>query len=265
MTLVGAAVLPTGSQTWPQAITAFEAATGRAMPIRRCYDQAPPSSIAGGQLKHDLGLRASIYSIKPTISTPLATLESLAADIVANEHPCDVIIYHEPVDNMVGADFIALYQRSCQPFRDQGIPVGVCYTNYSCNLPYSDPKSALHGYWPGDSLVDFIAIDEYPKGEITSTTDAVPMDQRTRRVTEFADARGISLGLAEYGVDGSWDVAKSDRWLRSVTDWAEAREVAGRPLPWMTYFSCVASPYNWTITNKAEFVDSYTDSYRVLS
>jgi hypothetical protein len=265
LTLVGAAVLPTGSQTWPQAITAFESATGRAMPIRRCYDGAAPTSVAGGQLSKDVGLRASLYSIKPTISTPLSTLQSLAADIVATSHPCYVIIYHEPVDNMVGSDFIALYQRSAAPFRDAAIPTGVCFTNYSINLPYSDTKSALAHYWPGDYLVDFIAIDEYPTDEITSTKDALPMDQRTRRACQFADARGIPLGLAEYGVDGTWDTAKSDRWLRSVTDWAHAREQAGTPLPWMTYFSCVASPYNWTITNKAEFVDSYTDSYRILS
>jgi hypothetical protein len=264
MTPIGAAVTPTTGQTWAQAITAFETATGRPMPVRRCYDGAPPTSVAGGQLSKDLGLRASLYSIKPTISTPLSTLQLLAADIVANSHPCYVIIYHEPVDNMVGADFIALYQRSCAPFRDQGIPVGVCYTNYSCNLPYSDPKSALHGYWPGDSLVDFIAIDEYPTNEITSTKDALPMDQRTRRVTEFADARNIPLGLAEYGVDSSWDTAKADRWLRSVTDWAEMRATEGRPLPWACYFSINNSTGNWAITNKAEFVDSYTDSYRIL-
>jgi hypothetical protein len=265
MTLIGAAVLPAAGQTWAQAITAFETATGRPMPARRCYDGAPPSSIAGGQLSKDLGLRASIYTIKPTMSTPLSTLEALAADIVANEHPCDVDIYHEPVDNMSGPDYIALYQRSCAPFRDAGIPVGVCYTNWSCNLPYSDTQSALAHYWPGDGLVDFIAIDEYPYNEITSTKDATPMEQRARRVAQFADARGIPLGLAEYGVDVAWDVKKSDNWLRSVTTWAQMREAAGTPLRFMTYFSCVASPYNWTITNKQEYVDSYIDSYRILA
>jgi hypothetical protein len=265
MTLIGAAVTPTTGQTWAQAITAFETATGRPMPVRRCYDGAPPTSVAGGQLAKDLGQRASVYSIKPTMTTPIATLEALAADIVATGHPCDVIIYHEPVDNFSNAaDFIALYQRSAAPFRSAGVPVGVCFTNWSCNLPYSDPQSALAHYWPGDSQVDFLAIDEYPIGEITSTKDATPMDARTRRVCQFADARGIPLGLAEYGVDTAWDVKKSDTWLRSVTTWAQARETAGTPLRFMTYFSCISSPYNWTITNKAEYVDAYTDSYRIL-
>jgi hypothetical protein len=67
----------------------------------------------------------------------------------------------------------------------------VCFTNWSCNLAYSDSQSALAHYWPGDGLVDFIAIDEYPIGEITSTKDATPMEQRARRVAQFADARGI--------------------------------------------------------------------------
>lgn len=269
MTLVGAAVTPASGQTWPQAIASFEAATGRPMPVRRCYDSTPPTSVAGGQLKYDVGQRASVYSIKPTMSTPIATLDALAADIVATGHACDVIIYHEPVDNMTGQAFIDLYQRSAPSFRAAGVPVGVCYTNWSCNLPYSDSQSALAHYWPGDGLVDFIAIDEYPIGEIpaagsTSTKDATPMDARTRRVCQFADARGIPLGLAEYGVDTTWDVKKSDAWLRSVGDWAQARNAAGKPLRFMTYFSCVASPYNWVITNHLEQVDAYTDSYRIL-
>lgn len=269
MTPVGAAVIPASGQTWPQAIAAFETATARPMPVRRCYDGAPPTSVAGGQLKYDLGVRKSVYSIKPTMSTPIATLDALAADIVATGHDCDVIIYHEPVDNMTGPDFIALYQRCAPSFRAAGVPVGVCYTNWSCNLAYSDPTSALAHYWPGDGLVDFIAIDEYPIGEIpaagsTSTKDATPMDARTRRVCQFADARGIPLGLAEYGVDTTWDVKKSDAWLRSVSDWAQARADAGRPLRWMTYFSCMASPYDWRITNRPEFADAYADSCHIL-
>lgn len=269
MTLIGAAVTPTSGQSWAQAITAFETATGRPMAVRRCYDGAPPTSVAGGQLSKDAGLRASVYSIKPTMTTPIATLDSLAADIAAEVaatgFSCDVIIYHEPVDNMSGADFVALYQRSAPSFRAAGVPVGVCFTNWSCNLAYSDTQSALAHYWPGDGLVDFIAIDEYPIGEITSTKDATPMEQRARRVAQFADARGIPLGLAEYGVDVTWDVKKSDNWLRSVTTWAQMREAAGTPLRFMTYFSCISSPYNWTISNKQEYVDSYIDSYRILA
>jgi hypothetical protein len=51
-----------------------------------------------------------------------------------------------------------LYQRSCAPFRAAGVPVGLVFTNCSApRLAYSDPQSALHTYWPGDGLVDFIA------------------------------------------------------------------------------------------------------------
>ena len=264
MTLIGAAVIPATGQSWAEAIAEFEAATGRPMPVRRCYDSTPPASIAGGQLKNDVGLRASVYSIKPTMSTPISTLDALAADIAASGHSVDVILHHEPVDDMSGPDFIALYQRCAPSFREAGIPVGVCFTNWSCNLPYSDPQSALAHYWPGDDLVDFLAIDEYPIGEITSTKDATPMEQRTRRVCQFAAARGIPLGLAEYGVDASWDAKKADNWLRSVTDWAQARAVAGTPLRFMTYFSCVSSPYDWRLTNRPEYVDSYVDSYTIL-
>ena len=260
--MIGAAVTLTGGQTWPQGISAFEALTGRPLSVRRCYDGAPVSDIKKSSAKHDLGRRKSVLSIKPTMSTPLSTLESLAKSIVAAKHPCDVIVYHEPCDNMSGKDFIALYKRSSAPLRAHGIPVGVCYTNWTCNLPYGDAKSALRNYWPGDSIVDFISIDEYPIGEITSTKDAVSMADRTRRVAQFADARGIPLGVAEYGVDGSWDVAKSERWLRSVTDWASARAAAGRPLRWLCYFhSDVAGSY-W-LSNKQEYVDSYTDAARI--
>lgn len=262
MTSVGAAVTPKPGQTWSAAIWEFETQTGRSMPVRRCYDGAPPASVGTSQLRHDLGVRASVYSIKPRLDTPVATLEALAADIAAQAHPCDVIIYHEPVDNMSGEAFIDLYRRSAPPFRAAGVAVGVCFTNWSCNLPYSDPQSALRHYWPGDGLVDFLAIDEYPVGEITSTTDAAPMEVRARRVCQFADARGIPLGLAEYGVDASWDVAKADRWLRSVTDWGRARAALGRPLRWACYFhSDVGGDYRLT---HDEHLDAYGDAARTL-
>lgn len=269
MTLIGAAVTPVAGQTWPDAIAHFETVTGRLMPVRRCYDSTPPADISSSQMAIDVGVRPSVYSLKPSMSTPLSTLESLASSIVTAGHTCDVIIYHEPVDNMDGGTFVSLYERSAQPFRDAGIPTGVCYTNYSCNRPYSDTESALAYYWPGDDIVDFIAIDEYPVNEIpaigsTSTKDALPMDQRTRRVCQFADRRGIPLGLAEYGVDSSWDVTKSDRWLRSVSDWADARAAAGRPLRWACYFSINSSTYSYALDNRAEYVDAYTDSCHLL-
>ncbi|WUI02433.1 hypothetical protein OHR68_11720 [Spirillospora sp. NBC_00431] len=262
MTLVGAAVTTKPGQTPAQAVAAFEELTGRAMPLRRCYDGAPPSSVAKSQMRHDVGRRKSAYSIKPRLDTPLATLEALAADIVARGHDCDVMIYAEPVDNMAGPDFIELYRRSAPPFRAAGVPVGVCYTNWSVNLPNSDRKSALHRYWPGDDLVDFIAIDEYPINEITSGKDAPAMDVRTRRVCRFADARGLPLGLAEYGVNSAWNVAKSDRWLRSVTDWARARAAIGKPLRWACYFHSDVGGNYWLTHPK--HVDTYIDSYRTL-
>jgi hypothetical protein len=262
MTLVGAAVTPLAGQTWVAAISAFETLTGRPLPIRRCFDGAPPSSVGSSQLRHDLGVRKSIYSIKPTMSTPLATLQALAADIVAKGAQCDVIIYHEPVDNMSGDAFISLYRRSALPFRAVGLKVGVCFTNYSCNLPSSNPQSALYHYWPAANIVDFIAIDEYPIGEITSTADATPMDVRTRRVCQFADARGISLGLAEYGVDASWNVTKSERWMRSVTAWGRKRAKLGHPLRWVSYFhSDVGGNYRLA---HIENLDAYDDAIPLL-
>lgn len=258
MTLMGAAVTLKTGQTWPQAITEFETLTGRPMQVRRCYDNAPVADISLSNAKHDLGLRASILSIKPSLATPVTTLETLAASIITAGHDCDVIIYHEPVDNMTGPAFVDLYQYAAAPLRAAGVKVGVCYTNWSCNLPWTDPQSALKNYWPGDGVVDFISIDEYPIGEITSTKDAVPMDVRTQRVAQFADARGISLGLAEFGVDGTWDIVKSERWLRSVTDWATARKAAGTPLRWMTYFSSDVGGSYW-LSNKGEYVQAYTE------
>lgn len=250
-------------QSWAGAIGEFETATGRVMPVRRCFDGAPLTDVTLSSARHDLGKRKSLLSIKPSMSTPLATLEALAGSIVDAQHDCDVIIYHEPVDNMSGPEFVALYQRSAPVFRAAGVPVGPCYTNWSCNLPGSDPQSALRHYWPGDALVDFMAIDEYPVGEITATKDAVPMDVRTRRVCQWADSRAIPLGLAEYGVDGAWDVVKSERWLRSVTEWARLRAAQGVPLRWACYFSS-AEGGNYWVTNKAETVAAYTDFWRIV-
>ncbi|MES9540126.1 MULTISPECIES: hypothetical protein [unclassified Actinomadura] len=257
--LVGAAVNPTSGQTWQQAISAFETLTGRPLPVRRCYDGAPPSTVATSQLRHDLGVRKSVYSIKPTMTTPLTTLQSLANDIIATGAVVDVIIYHQPVDNMSGPDFINLYKRSAPPFRSAGVKVGVCYSNYSCNLPYSDSRSALRYYWPPTGLVDFIGIDEYPIGEITATADAPPMDVRTRRACQFADSLGVPLGLSEWGVDASWPVTKSAQWMRSVTDWGRERSLLGVPLRWSCYFNI--APYAMT---HAEYVDAYDNQSDLL-
>lgn len=262
MTLVGAAVTTKTGQTWVAAISEFEALTGRPLPVRRCYDGAPYADISQSQAKHDLGKRKSVLSIKPSLSTPLSTLDSLASSIVAAAHPCDVIIYHEPVDNMSGGVFLDLYQRSAPPFRATGIPTGVCYTNWSANLPYSDSQSALKHYWPGDDVVDFLAIDEYPFGN-----DFTSMADRTRRACQFADARGVPLGLAEYGVDTTWDAAKSEKWLRSVTDWAQLRALQGRPLRWMAYFHAgppASVGGTWWLDSKPEYVDAYTDCHRTV-
>jgi hypothetical protein len=262
MTLVGAAVSAKTGQTRTQAITEFETLTGRTLPVRRCYDTTPVPDVAQSAAKYDLGVRASILSVKPTMSTPVATLDALATSIAAAGHTCDVIIYHEPVDNMSGPDFVALYRRSAAPFRDAGIPVGVCFSNYSANLPYSDAKSALRNYWPGVDVVDFVAIDQYG-GTITTSVDAAPMEDMARRVCQFADARGIPVGLTEYGVDGGGDVTRSDRWLRSITDWAAARAAQGRPLRWLSYFHSGTGGNYW-LNNRTEYVDAYTDSYRLL-
>ena len=264
-TKVGAAVTVKSGETWAQAISSFETLTGRSMPVRRCYDGAPASDVNSSQAKHDLGLRKSVLSIKPTMSTSLSTMESLADSIVAANHECDIIIYHEPVDNMSGSAFVQLYQRSCAPFRDKGIPVGVCYTNWSATmLPYSDSQSALVNYWPGDVLVDFIAIDEYPINEISSTNDALPMEERIRRVTQFADVRGKPISLTEFGLQSGWDVIKSERWFRSVTDWALQRKESGKPLRDVCYFHSDVGGSYW-LDSHGEYVDAYKDMAALLS
>lgn len=265
MTKVGSAVTTQSGQSNLQAIDAFETLTGRLLPVRRCYEGEGVivTSVTASAAKHDLNKRKSIYSIKPSMTSSLADMAALAASIVTAEHPLDLIIWHEPVDNMAGLDFQAVYRRSCEPFREAGIPVGVCFTNWSCNLPYSNVQSALNAYWPGDDVVDFIAIDEYPMNEITSTKDAMPMEQRTRRVSQFADVRGKPLTLAEFGVDLAWDATKADRWLRSVTDWGRQRAQLGKPLRDVCYFHSNVGGNFW-LGNRTEYVDSYTDMAALL-
>jgi hypothetical protein len=268
MTLVGAAVTPRLGQTFPQAITAFETLTGRRLPARRCYDPGVPATFTQTAMRFDAGQRRSIWSFKPAVSTADTALKTLAASIHDSGHPCDVIIRHEPVDDkdlIDPAAFIKLYNRAAAIFKAAGLPVGVCYTNYSCNLPYSHPHSALRHYWPGSDLVDFVAIDDYPIGEITDTSDAPPMDVRTLRVAQFTDAHGIQLAVAEYGVDPTWDTAKSERWMRSVCDWAAQRAGHGKPLRFLNYFhSDVGAQGDYWLTHP-EHIDAYKDAYRTLS
>lgn len=262
----GVAVTPTSGQTYAQAISAYETLVGATLPMRRAYDGAPPSSIGASQLNVDVGTgRKVVYSIKPTITTSIVTMDSLAQGIANSGLDVDVAIYHEPVDNMTGSDFIALYQRSAPSFRNLGIPVGVIYTNYSCNLPYGNAQSALHAYWPGASVVDWVGIDEYPINEITSTKDALPMDQRTRRVCQFVDALGKPLILCEYGVDAAWDVVKSDRWLRSVLDWARQRRQLYRPVD-LLYFSIAdsAGAWDYRLGSHTEYIDAIKDMIGVI-
>ena len=266
MTLVGAAISVKTGQTNQAAIDAFIELTGRDLPVRRCYDGAPVADISLSSARFDLGVRKSLLSIKSTASTPTSTIESLAASISAAGHECDVIIRHEPVDDsdLTGPSFIELYQRLAPAFRAEGVPVGVCFTNWSSSrLLSSNLQSALDHWWPGSNLVDFLAIDEYPIGEITSTTSAVPMADRMRRVTQFADREGVPLTVAEYGVDGAWDAIKSATWLRSVTDWAADRAASGRPLRDVCYFHS-AQAGNYWLDNHPENVAAYTDAAALL-
>jgi hypothetical protein len=266
VTNVGAAVSVRTGQTNVQAISAFESVTGRALPVRRAYDGAPVADITLSAARFDLGARKTLLSIKPTSSTPTSTIESLATSIADHEHECDVIIRHEPVDDtdLTGETFVELYQRLAPAFRAAGVPVGVCYTNWSSSrLLTSNPQSALDHWWPGSALVDFLAIDEYPIGEISSSTDAVPMSHRMRRVTQFADRENIPLTLAEFGVDGGWDVIKAATWIRSVTDWALERAASGRPLRDVCYFHSSQGGNYW-LDNHSEVVSAYADMAALL-
>jgi hypothetical protein len=140
----------------------------------------------------------------------------------------------------------------------------VCYTNWSATvLPYSNSRSALEHYWPGDEWADFIAIDEYPAGEISSTKDALPMDQRARRLVHFADNHEKPISLTEFGVDGTWDVLKAERWFRSVTDWALMREQQGLPLRDICYFHADVGGSFW-LDNHPEYVQAYRDLYDLV-
>ena len=88
------------------------------------------------------------------------------------------------------------------------------------------------------------------------------MEQWGRRVSQFAAARGIPLGLAEYAVGNTWDIIQSGRWLRSVTDWAFARAAIGAPLRWGCYFSCdEGGDYRLT---QPEHLAAYTDCWHLL-
>src|SRR5690242_7133473 len=93
VTLIGAAVTPTTGQSWADAINDFEAAIGWPLPVRRAYDKTVPSSVAASALSHDVGQdRRVVYSIKPTISTSLSTLGSLAADLAEQGLDVDLIL-----------------------------------------------------------------------------------------------------------------------------------------------------------------------------
>lgn len=260
MTLFGTAVTVKSGQTWAQAISAFETLTGRPLPVRRCYDGAPVTDLSSSAAKHDydftanVSLRKSLLSIKPTMTTPISTLESFANSLVTRNHQCDIIIYHEPVDNMTGPDFIALYQRSAQPFRDRGIPVGVCYTNWSANLPFSNSQSALKYYWPGDSIVDFVGFDEYPA---PYTSDYSDMSVRARRITQFATSRGKPLSLCEYAICSDSDPAKGEIWMRSIQEWSSHNLVRD-----ICYFHSDVggtSGRTFWLDNKPEYVQAYKD------
>jgi hypothetical protein len=263
VTIVGAAVSTKTGQTYAQAIQEFEVLTGRPMVLRRCYDSGVPTTIQTSAMRHDIGKRKSLWSFKPSTTTSLSTLDTLAQSIADSGHPCDVIIYHEPADNMSAQTFKDLYLRSAAPFRSREIPTGVVYTNWTCNLPYTDAKSVLPAYWPGDGNVDFIGIDEYAT-EILQGKDAPPMSERAYRVCQFADAHDVELGLAEYGANGDADIQKSERFMRSVCDWALARNVAGRQLRWFSYFSSSVGGNYW-LSNNQQYVDAYVDAYRLLN
>lgn len=184
--LVGAEIVPFPGEHLGDAVADFELLTGRPLLARRQqHGDDIPLSAAGSGIELDRGKpRKSLLTFSPARDSRPADLDRFLGECADLGITAGVEIWPEAHRFMPPAQYRVLCELYVPVIHEYGYAHTFTVSNYAAVT-----ADALDAYWPGAEFADAVGIAYYPAG--LSLTKA----------GEFADRKGVPLGLAEFGVD----------------------------------------------------------------
>lgn len=240
--LVGATVDAKSGQTKAAAIAAFETDTGAKLGVRRSFTGTFPTSIKNHDANADVGVRASVLSIKGTPTA--AKFDTFLKTFPVDGHTRWVVWQHEP-ENDGGTMTPAYFKQGCDLLaeriaatkRTDIVPTLVLMSWLERDTSTSTSSAQ---WFPSDPAAWCLALDPYDPNNNRS------LQQQTEPTLKlWRQAGGKRWGIGETGTHrtGAAGVA----WIREGLAWA-LRESA----EFVCYFhSAVGAEGPWWLDDPA--------------
>ncbi|WP_432949195.1 hypothetical protein ACQPXM_15770 [Kribbella sp. CA-253562] len=183
----GAAANPLGSETWDQALSAFETTVNRTVDIAHYYNSSPklfPTAEMIKRAREPGKKRMLLLNWKPEMGRTWAQVAAgdpevdkaidAEAQYLKSTFPEKFFlgIHHEPEEEVKPAagsgytakDYRAMYRHVVQRMRANGVTNAVYVMNYM-GTPHWGSQPWFEDLYPGDDVVDWIAEDPYIFGD----------------------------------------------------------------------------------------------------
>ena len=265
-----ALVPPPSSKVWIGATCNVPAATiaafntcnsqiGR-LKFRRSFNTTLPSSFAASAARDDAanGYR-SFVSWKPPggdfVGAAQGKYDAAVAAWARSVPRTGVYAttYHEPENNMSGAQFVAMHRHLYTVVKTANATIqwGPVYMSYWWQPTRLASIGGAAAWWVGNDRADFSAIDNY------STPTPIQLRQDVQFMTWYNAmlSKGKPLLITEYGqysIRPGYGVDAAMQAKRAVTIAADAAWIAsqGRVKMWL-YWNGTGAQGNWTLTDAA--------------
>ena len=179
----GVAANPLGSESWDQALPAFESTIGRTVDIAHYYNSSPklfPTADMIKRAREPGKKRMLLLNWKPEMGRTWAQVAAgdptvdaaidAEAKYLKSTFPEKFFlgIHHEPEDEvrpaagsgMTAKDYKAMYRHVALRLKADGVTNAVFVMNYM-GTPHWGSQSWFNDLYPGDDVVDWIAEDPY--------------------------------------------------------------------------------------------------------
>ncbi|MEV6284952.1 hypothetical protein [Kribbella sp. NPDC051770] len=183
----GAAANPLGSESWDEALTAFESTIGRTLDIAHYYNSSPklfPTAEMIKRAREPGKKRILLLNWKPEMGRTWAQVAAgdpevdkaidAEAQYLKTTFPEKFFlgIHHEPEEEVKPAagsgytakDYAAMYRHVVQRLKANGVTNAVYVMNYM-GTPHWGSQPWFNDLYPGDDVVDWIAEDPYIFGD----------------------------------------------------------------------------------------------------
>jgi uncharacterized coiled-coil protein SlyX len=216
----------TGKHTYDQ----FTQMAGQKMQVRRSYDTWPAA-----HPREDAGRCASVWSFKPPLNQLVTgqideQVKTALMTVPDDGFQRDVIIWHEPEDNISAGEFTFAQYRDgnkrvrklvneVNATRKTPIRFGANWMAWTFeNASNRNPEN----YWAGDGVWDFLAFDGYSgRNKSTGTwTGGRTPDALFAEPFAYAKAKGVRPAVAETGIDVLAPEPDRVAWIKACRKYA---------------------------------------------